>query len=696
MTKHFEFRCNHLHFYFRHSPDEPVKALFNRGGGKWSDKLSKCARLVELQANGFDQNAHHGNNYAGTNPAGLLRYKSHRSSTTRHGRYLEIKQIGGGLSVTSCFQFLRKLSAFRCWTIIKNVGTETVTIEYVSSFAIKGVSQGGVESWDTKMRLHVPDNSWCGECQWRSGKLKDFGLSRCTSSRHQNGYSMKRVTGGNQGSWSCSESLPMGALENKETNRTLLWQIEHNGSWHWEITDTADELGLLVSGPTYREGLWSRKLRATEVFESVPVTVVDTDGDLETGLQTLTKARRLQRREHKDLETLPVIFNDYMNCLSGDPTAEKLIPVINKAAEVGSEYFVIDAGWYAEIGESWWNAVGLWQPSQSRFPDGLNSVLDLIREKGMTPGLWLEIEVMGIRCPLASQLPDSWFFQRNRQRTFDNGRYQLDFRNPKVRAHAHRIISRLIAEFGIGYIKMDYNINAGPGTDWKADSPGDGLLEHNRAYLRWIEEVFDAHPGLIIENCGSGGLRMDYAQLSVHNLQSVTDQTDYRLNAVIAAASPSAVTPEQSAIWSYPLKDSDSEETIFNMINTILLRIHQSGRVDEVSNTNLNLIREGISLHKSIRKHLRKGLPFWPLGLPKFGAGWAALGLDCDHTAYLAVWRLDGKNRHQDIPLPSAWAKGKVEIIYPKTAVNSPVNAKSFGVTLNRPYMARLFRVSRQ
>lgn len=693
MTKHFEFRCNNLHFNFRHSPDEPVKALLNRGNGQWSDNLSKCARLVELQANGFDQNAHHGNNYAGTNPAGLLRYESHRSSTTELGKYLEIKQTGGGLSVTSCFQFLRKLPAFRSWTTVENVGSESVTIEYVSSFAIKGVSQGGLKSWDAKMRLHVADNSWCGECQWRSGNVKDFGLTRTTSSRHSYGYSMKRVTGGSQGSWSCSDFLPMGALVNEETDQTLLWQIDHNGSWHWEITDTADEIGLLVSGPTYREGLWSRKLLSGQVFESVPVTMVDTAGDLEAGLQILTKARRLKRREHKDLKTLPVIFNDYMNCLSGDPTAEKLVPVINGAAEVGCEYFVIDAGWYAEIGETWWDAVGLWQPSKSRFPEGLGSIVELIRQKGMIPGLWLEIEVMGVRCPLASQVPDSWFFQRNKQRTFDNGRYQLDFRNPKVRAHAHQIVSRLIADFGIGYIKMDYNINAGPGTDWKADSAGDGLLEHNRAYLRWIGEVFDAHPGLIIENCGSGGLRMDYAQLSIHNLQSITDQSDYRLNAVIAAACPSAVTPEQAAIWSYPVKESDSEETIFNMINAILLRIHQSGRIDEVSNTNLDLIREGISLHKSIRKHLHKGLPFWPLGLPRLDAGWTALGLDCGHTAYLAVWRLSGKNSHQEIPLPSTWKAGAVEIIYPETAAAGSVDAKSFRVALNRPYMARLFRI---
>jgi len=127
----------------------------------------------------------------------------------------------------------------------------------------------------------------------------------------------------------------------------------------------------------------------------------------------LTKYRRTIRRSHEDNKKLPVIFNDYMNCLMGDPSAEKEIPLIDAAAKVGCEYYVIDAGWYAD-GE-WWNSV-------------------------------------------------------------------------------------LIYDYGIGYIKMDYNINAGIGTEFSADSFGDGLLSHNRAYLAWLEGILDKYPGLVIEN----------------------------------------------------------------------------------------------------------------------------------------------------------------------------------------------------
>ncbi|MGV2794640.1 alpha-galactosidase, partial [Clostridium perfringens] len=168
--------------------------------------------------------------------------------------------------------------------------------------------------------------------------------------------------------------------------------------------------------------------------------------------------------------------------------------------------------------------------------------------------------------PKLKDTDDSWFFMRHGKRVKDRSRYQLDYRNPAVRAHATEVIRRLVEDYGVGYIKMDYNINAGIGTEAGADSVGDGLLQHNRAYLEWLDGIFARYPDLVIENCSSGGMRMDYAMLSRHSIQSTSDQEDYVNYAAIAAASPSALTPEQSAIWSYPLREGDDEEVVFNMV----------------------------------------------------------------------------------------------------------------------------------
>ena len=131
------------------------------------------------------------------------------------------------------------------------------------------------------------------------------------------------------------------------------------------------------------------------------------DGDVNEAMAELTEYRRKIRRPNEDDEKLNVVFNDYMNCLMGDPTEEKEKAIIDRAAAMGCEYYCLDCGWYDK--GFWWDRVGEWKESPERFPNTLKAVCDYAKEKGMVMGLWLEIEVMGVACELANKLPDDWF-----------------------------------------------------------------------------------------------------------------------------------------------------------------------------------------------------------------------------------------------------------------------------------------------
>lgn len=332
-----------------------------------------------------------------------------------------------------------------------------------------------------------------------------------------------------------------------------------------------------------------------------------------------------------------------------------------------------------------------------RFPNGIEEPLQYIREKGLIPGLWLELEVMGINCPLAAKLPDEWFFQRFGKRVIDHGRYQLDYRNPKVRAYADAIIKRLVKEYGVGYIKMDYNINAGAGTDFASDSPGEGMLEHCRAYYDWLKATYERYPRLVIENCSSGGMRMAYSLLSLSSIQSTSDQIDYKKTAAIAAAAPTAVTPEQAAVWAYPVEEGDEEETAFNMVNALLGRIHQSGHLAKLSKERFALVKEALTLYKEIRKDIPRGIPFWPMGVPVFEDEWICYGLYIpqEKKAYLAVWHVRNEEKVHSISL-ERWKGTMPEIscIYPKELPGSwqwnPGSGK-LSIELPKGPCARLF-----
>ena len=284
---------------------------------------------------------------------------------------------------------------------------------------------------------------------------------------------------------------------------------------------------------------------------------------------------------------------------------------------------------------------------------------------------------------------------RHGKKVYDRSRYQLDFRNPEVIAHATEVIDRLVNEYGVGYIKMDYNIEPGIGTELNADSAGDGLLGHNRAYLKWLDGIFVKYPDLVIENCSSGGLRMDYAMLSRYSIQSTSDQEDYIRYATIAANSPMALTPEQAAIWSYPLTEGDKEEVIFNMVNAILLRIHQSGHLVNLSQERFDFVKEAISYYKTIRVDIKNAVPFWPLGLSKYRDPWVSMGLNAGKKDYVAVWRRNSQTAFATIPVEHRKGQDlKVVCGYPKA---EPCNYKwnkeagELTVEFPNPVSARLF-----
>lgn len=689
---------NGLHIELEFPADAPARLLHFSPRPFDADTLPDEQRtnrwLVQVHATGANPRALHANKHVGTSPAAGLRYVTHRDTTDQRGRLIEIEQAGATdpagepVTVITHWHFLGEAPVVRAWTEVRNTGTAPLGLEYVSSFALVGLTDPRGGHWDQTARLWLGHHGWCAEGQWRQYRLPELGLSPFVPGN------TKRISVASTGTWPASEHLPMGILEDVHANTHLFWQIETNGSWHWELSDAGEPLYLQLAGPTEAENHWWKNLQPGEAFVSVPVAVGAGAADIDETAASLTRYRRSMRRSSEDTRKLPVIFNDYMNCLWGDPTTEKLLPLIDAAAEAGCGYFCIDAGWYAD--GFWWDGVGQWLPSDKRFPKGITEPLDYIRSKGMTPGLWLELEVMGVECPLAKEAPDEWFFRRHGRRVIDNCRYQLDYRHPDVIAHADAVIDRLVKDYGVGYIKMDYNINAGPGTEVDADSFGDGLLQHNRAYRAWIERVMQRYPDLVIENCGSGGLRETYGLLDLHSIQSTSDQTDYRRTALIAAACPLALAPEQAAVWSYPLKDGDEEEVIFNMVNSMLLRIHQSGHLAELSAERLALVTEGIRCYESIRKDIPDAMPFWPLGLPKYGDGWTSLGMAAPNgTIYVAVWRLDGP--HDTCALPIRRLAGQnvtLSGLYPAKADGHAFwNDVQLTVQLPKPFTARLYKL---
>ena len=622
-------------------------------------------------------------------PGSRLLFAGKREESTRGGKCLVCIHTDPVLKLTleSVYEAFDGVPVVRRYSRITNHGISSVGIEFLSSAMLHGLADP--QNYDRELRIHVALNSWMAEGQWHTLRPSEMGFVENERT------SWSEAQAGSIGSWSTERYLPMAMVENLRLGLTWFWQIEHNGSWYWELSNVsardnnADDVYAYLGGPDDLHSAAWKGLKPGETYETVPAAVGCVHGGFADAVEALTRYRRAACEKPRSSNSrCPVIFNDYMNCLWGDPTEAKELPLIAAAAKAGCEYFVIDAGWYADLHEDWSQTIGAWEPSPTRWPRGLKFVLDQIRQAGMIPGLWLEPEVAGAKSSLAKK-PDDWFFVRHGKRVLKNSRFLLDLRNPEVRAYLDQVIARLVNDYGVGYIKMDYNVDSLQGTETNADSFGQGLLEHNRAHMAWLNVLLDRYPELIIENCGSGGGRMDYAMLSRLQMQSMTDQEDYlKLPGILVGAS-AAVLPEQLAIWSYPLSNADADQASFNMVTAMMCRIHQSGRLDSLASKAWAQVAEGIRVYKELlRKQIPAAVPFYPLGLSDVTDSKApiALGMRSPEHTLLAVWRIDGP---ETMKIP--WASGDAKLLYPADlGINVNVREGSLKVEFPRTRMACL------
>lgn len=79
-------------------------------------------------------------------------------------------------------------------------------------------------------------------------------------------------------------------------------------------------------------------------------------------------------------------------------TQENVLAEIDRAARLGVETFVFDDGWQEDF--------GVWTANRKRLPGGLEPLIAAVKEKGMTPGIWLGLLACNPGSPVAREHPE--------------------------------------------------------------------------------------------------------------------------------------------------------------------------------------------------------------------------------------------------------------------------------------------------
>ena len=545
--------------------------------------------------------------------------------------------------------------------VVTNISSREIVLEGVSVLDLSGISLASREN----TCFYRFSNSHHCECQPRRIALSDAGLFECG---HR---TFKRICGCNTGSWSSKEELPECILEDAEHGLFLMFQIESNGSWYWEIGEGVGcKLYLSVGGGNFASNGWKKRLAPQQSYAS-PKAALALGKSLNEVLQKMTLYRRATASFGRADSDLPVIFNEYMHLSWDSPEEERTKKMAEAAAECGADVYVIDCGWHDEAdGNKIYPYVGAWRESHIRFPHGVRTATDHIRSLGMKAGLWIEPEVVGSLSGV--EYPEDAYIRTNGERVLVAGRYFLDYRHPEVRRKMSEAIDRMVNEYGAQYIKIDCNQDCGVGTEVDSDSPGEGLEQTTQAFWSWLQGEREKHPSVIFESCASGGMRMDWKSIRTSSVISASDQVLYDRLPYIVTNIFAAALPEQTGIWSYPVVDSrycdptgrpTDSEVIMNMVNAALGRVHLASDLRKLTERQREWVKEGIYFSKSQNAFRRSAVPVLPFGFAKFGMKYTALGLTDGKKMLLAVWNFQGGKL--DVPLEGYTVK-EAAIAYPK------------------------------
>ena len=238
------------------------------------------------------------------------------------------------------------------------------------------------------------------------------------------------------------------------------------------------------------------------------------------------------------------------------------------------QYFVIDAGWYKQPDVSWDLSMGDYEPSKALFKDGLEETVKYINDAGMKAGLWFEIDNVGSASKAYTD--EKHLLKRDGHVLTTTSRRFWDLRQKEVKDILKERVIGTLKRYGFEYLKIDCNDTVGIGCDG-AESLGEGLRQNQEASSGFVRTIKEDIPGIIIENCASGGHKTEPLMMSLCSMASFSDSHECEEIPVIAANLHRVILPRQSQIWAVLRKTDSPKRTAYSVINTFLGRMCLSG-----------------------------------------------------------------------------------------------------------------------
>jgi len=582
-------------------------------------------------------------------------------------------------------------SAAQITTTITNGSPKPITLEMLTSFSLGGITPFDPADAPNRLRVHRFRSVWSAEARLQTETIEQLHLERSWS-----GAGLFSERFGQIGSMPVRGWFPFVAVE--DLTAGVLWgaQLSWAGSWQLEISRRNDDLSI-SGGIADREfGHWTKILAPGESFTAPLATVACVAGNLDDLCDRLTSAQARPLKSQPQVEQdLPIIFNEWCTTW-GDPSHHRLVAIADRLAGSPIKYLVIDAGWYKTDRSDWSSGHGDWIPSPKLFPEGLAAVAAAIRQRGLIPGLWFEMETVG-DCSAAFSLVDRLLHRDGIPITVRHRRF-WDLQNPAAVDYLSQRVIALLRDCNFGYLKVDYNETIGFGCDG-AESPGEALRRHVDAVYKFFDRIRAQLPDLVIENCSSGGHRLEPGMMARTAMSSFSDAHELPEIPIIAGNLHRLILPRQSQIWAV-LHAADSPRRLdFSLAAAFLGRMCLSGEIDRLTSPQWHRVGEAMALYRraapiigdGISRHFGEIGPSW-----RHPTGWQAIRrISADNQSALVVMHTFASPPSSPLCVPLPAAKWHIAENFGADGNISLDNA-SLAWTSSEPFSARVLLLSQK
>ena len=201
---------------------------------------------------------------------------------------------------------------------------------------------------------------------------------------------------------------------------------------------------------------------------------------------------------------------------------------MTRAAALGVELFVMDAGWYVGAGASgpfdFDAGLGSWTPDPARFPNGFRALTDYAHSLGLKFGIWVEPERVNLSVVGESGPQESWLATTGGTYGSDHAG-QICLASTAARAYLFQQLSALIDTAQPDYLKWDNNMWINCDRGGHGHGSTDGNFAHVSGLYDLLGQLRAKYPSLLIENVSGGGNRLDFGMMQYTDAAWMDDRT---------------------------------------------------------------------------------------------------------------------------------------------------------------------------